>query len=452
MTRTSVIAFQLACCLFLTICGCWTTSSPPDASGGGDSVAAGEGGTPGSTVGGATVTPAGGGSPAPAAASDTPVPGVYRVSPTGDDSTGNGSEGRPWRTFGYALSQGDGTHGTPEIIAAAGTYDERLAINRSVTITGAGSESTTVHKTDVSNTDFVIRTGDGVSLGGPSIAVRISGIRISGENGRNGGVHAARTNLTLDGVNVAEPGGFGVVIEPDSPPFSIVNSTIGFIGLLYSDVGIDVGSRVTGTISNCTLGDHIDHAISIGVGCNVTIDNCRITGSTIYWADGIRIQGASNVTISNTTMVRPPGSDPAVAGPMHNPPHAGIEIAAASNGSTTVSVSNCTVRGFDVGIGVNMVWNSARIQNCTLGGNVTADVQTRWSGTAGSGYPVVDFGGGPLGSTGGNDFGSGSELAVQLLGPYDVSVFGATWGVATGLIEGRILDKLDDPSLGRALH
>ncbi len=411
---------------------------------GGASGAAG-GGTGGAT-GGAT-----GGSTTPAA-SEIPVPGIFQVSTSGNDSTGNGSAGRPWRTIGYALLHADDAHGTPEIVVAAGTYDESLAINRSVTITGAGASSVTVHNTDAANTDFLVRIGDGIAAGAADITVQIRGMRFDGESGKNRGVHAANTALTLDGVNVYAAGAFSVAIEPDSPAFTIRNSTFGFIGLLYSDIGIDVGANSTGSIANCTLGDHIDHAINIGSGCAVTIDNCSITGSTVHFADGIRIQGASNVTISNTTLIRPAGSEAAAAGPEHNRPYAGIEIAASSDLAATVSISNCTIRGFDVGIGMNMLWNAARVQNCTLGGNIAADVQTLWSGTSASQHPTVDFGGGTLGSTGGNDFGSGGETAVELQGPYNISSFGCIWGVSGAGIESRITDQLDDATRGRVQH
>lgn len=467
MRYHAALVTTVACglCLMATSCvplesatGAADSSTTPAVAGastsaGGTTGASPAGGGSSMTGGGGAATSGGGGSTTGAGAlSDTPAPGVYQVATSGSDSTGNGSAGRPWRTISYALSHADYAGTPPTINVAAGTYDENLVVDHSVTIAGASADTVNVRSSDPNYTGYVIRTGDAVPSGGPPITVRISGVRIDGNGGKNAGLHAARTALTLDAVNVYAPGGFSVVIDANSPSFSIANSTFGYVGLLYSDVGIDVGSGTPGTIVHCTLGDHIDHAINIGMGCAVTIDNCLINGSPIYWADGIRVQGASNVTITNTTLIRPPGSAPASAGVPHNPPYAGIEVAASSNGGTTVSVSNCTVRGFDVGIGINMLYNAVRVQNCTLGGNVTTDVQTLWSGSSAAAYPVVDFGGGALGSAGGNDFGTGTESAVRLGGPYGISVFSAQWGVSPGLIEGRITDQLDDPSLGRVLH
>jgi hypothetical protein len=61
----------------------------------------------------------------------------------------------------------------------------------------------------------------------------------------------------------------------------------------------------------------------------------------------------------------------------------------------------------------------------------------------------VDLGGGALGSTGGNNFGTGPEPAVILGGPYDITAQNNTWGVTGSAIDNRIYDKLDNPSLGR---
>jgi hypothetical protein len=77
----------------------------------------------------------------------------------------------------------------------------------------------------------------------------------------------------------------------------------------------------------------------------VSIRDSTLTGSTIYYADGIRIQGASNLTIQDTTIIRPAGSEPASTGAVHNPPCAGIEIAASSNGNSLVRVDHVGGKG-----------------------------------------------------------------------------------------------------------
>ena len=73
-------------------------------------------------------------------------------------------------------------------------------------------------------------------------------------------------------------------------------------------------------------------------------------------------------------------------------------------------------------------------------------MRTVWAGSLPLQYPVVDLGGGALGSVGNNDFGNGSEYAVDLGGPYDVSAKDNLWSGTA--IESRIHDPLDDPLLG----
>lgn len=115
-------------------------------------------------------------------------------------------------------------------------------------------------------------------------------------------------------------------------------------------------------------------------------------------------------------------------------------------------VDNCTVNGFDLGVGINLLYNQVIVQNSALSGNVTDDVRTVWAGANATQYPVVDLGGGTLGSVGLNNFGSGVETAVRLGGPYGVSARLNSWGVTGTAIEGRIYDQIDDPLLGRVQY
>ena len=102
------------------------------------------------------------------------------------------------------------------------------------------------------------------------------------------------------------------------------------------------------------------------------------------------------------------------------------------------------------------MFNHLLVQNNTVAGNISADVRTVWSGTAPVAYPVVDLGGGTLGSVGNNDFGDGPEYAVDLGGPYDVTAFGNNWStsgaVDGGLIASRIHDQVDDAQLGHVTY
>ncbi len=375
---------------------------------------------------------------------------LYYIDPAGSDTVGDGSAAHPWRTVTAAAARIDYSRGLPTLTIAAGTYDEKIVLHDSIVLVGAGSDKVTIKNSDANDTDYVI-TADGIapSVSG-AVTVTMTGLYVNGLAAKNRGIAATQATIHLDDVNVYQPSGYGISIGANVVGFAIDHTTVGFQGMLYSDIGIDVGNGSSGSISHFTGGDHIDHIINIGLGCTVDISDSQLTGSPIWYADGIRIQGASKVTIRNTTIVRPPGSDPASAGPVHNPPYAGIEVAASSNGNAQVSVDGCTLRGFDVGIGVNLMFNQLLVQNNTIAGNTSADVRTVWAGTGPAAYPVVDLGGGSLGSVGNNDFGDGSEYAVDLGGPYDVSAKNDLWSGTA--IETRIHDQLDDPQLGRVQY
>jgi Protein of unknown function (DUF1565) len=374
---------------------------------------------------------------------------AYFISPAGNDATGDGSALRPWKTISTAVARIDYAHGVPTANLAAGTYDEKVLLRDSIVLQGAGSAQVTIQNSAVGEIDYVITAdGSNPTVAGP-VAVTLNGIRINGQAAKNRGIRASQAVLTVNDVNIFQPSVYSISIGNNIAGFLIDHTTVGFFGLLYSDVGIDVGDGSSGTISNFVAGDHIDHIINIGLGCTVSIRDTTLTGSTIYYADGIRIQGASNVTIQDTVITRPAGSEPASTGAVHNPPYAGIEIAASSNGNSLVRVDHVTISGFDVGIGINLWYNGALVENSTISGNITADVGTMWTGFLPLQYPVVDLGGGSLGSVGNNNFGAGPESAVSLGGPYDVAALGNTWGATGTAIEARIHDQFDDPTLGR---
>jgi hypothetical protein len=374
----------------------------------------------------------------------------YYVSPSGNDAAGDGSAAHPWKTISAATSRIDYSRGLPTLNIAAGTYDEKVVLHDSIVLRGAGSGKVTVKNSTAGDTDYVV-TADGSNPTVPgAVAITMTGLRVDGLAAKNRGICANQATIKLDDVNVYQPSAYGISIGTNITGFAIDHTTVGFEGMLYSDVGIDVGSGSSGTISHFTGGDHIDHIINIGLGCTVDISDSQLTGSPIWYADGVRIQGASNVTVRNTTILRPSGSQPASAGPVHNPPYAGIEVAASSNGNATVRIDGCTVRGFDVGVGVNLMYNRLLVQNNTIAQNTSADVRTLWSGTSPTVYPVVDLGGGALGSVGNNDFGNGTEYAVDLGGPYDVAAKQNLWSGTA--IEARIHDQLDDPLLGRVQY
>jgi hypothetical protein len=378
--------------------------------------------------------------------------GVH-VSPSGSDTDGDGSSAHPYRTLHAALAHAGADASEPSLtlVLADGTYDEALTLTRSVVVQGGGSDRVTIRNPAPMDGSFVI-TADGDHDPAHPIRVELRGLRVDGWKGTHPGIEAKHATLVLSNVEVYQPSGTGVRIGEDIADFAITDTRVGFEGELNSDLGIDVGSHSSGTITRFHGGDHIDHIIDIGLGCHVTIRDSELTGSPIYYADGVRIQGASDVTVENTQIVRPPGGQAASSGPAHNPPYAGIEIAASSDEQARVHVNGCTVRGFDVGVGINLTYNAVNVEHSTLAGNVSADVRTLWAGALVEQYPSVDLGGGALGSAGDNDFGNGSELAIDHGAPYDVSALNDRWGVTGSAIDARIHDASDDAQLGHVLY
>jgi hypothetical protein len=68
-------------------------------------------------------------------------PGTIYVSTSGNDSTGDGSAGNPYRTIGKGISMaviGD------TVSVDAGTYSENMAMQSGVVIQGTGADDTTI--------------------------------------------------------------------------------------------------------------------------------------------------------------------------------------------------------------------------------------------------------------------------------------------------------------------
>ena len=72
-----------------------------------------------------TVTPTRTPTPTPTPTPTVPARTVYHVAATGNDSTGNASAARPWRTIQKAA---DSVPGGASVHVAAGTYNERVTV------------------------------------------------------------------------------------------------------------------------------------------------------------------------------------------------------------------------------------------------------------------------------------------------------------------------------------
>jgi len=422
----------------------------------------------------------------------TPAPQYkdYYVSVLGSDTTGSGTQAKPWRHIQYTIDHATvpGVSTTLRINLAKGLYNENIVINgKEVIITGAGSTSEAI-SSPASNPELtnqevsvIVRQNDSDKYCYELKAVDVingGDAKLENLNVFWGGVTATDSKLSLENVVVnnvlglnPDVGCYGVKIINGN--FSILNSRIETQEVGLADYGLHViGSG--GFFTNSYVGNGFDHAINITAfdveiptweflqnlppPANIYISEAIIEGSYISYADGVRFEGPVNVVIRDTTITRATGGE--APHPTYNLPHAALDIKGsmfseemvADVGSQIrrIEVINVQMSGFDVGIGVNIATFELKVEDSNIQG-LTYGVETmEYDDPIGSVFPTVDFGGGPLGSKGNNIFSNQPKYAYYHYAPYDVWACYNKWNVMTNQIDSlRILDKLDVPTFGR---
>jgi hypothetical protein len=416
------------------------------------------------------------------ACSGTPKYNEYYVSIQGSDTSGNGTSGKPWRTIQYALDHAKKYgNSTIRINLAKGIYNENIVIDHAVVIRGAGSSQTVSTGTNplipVQNVSVIVHQKVENIPWYENYSVYAKGageVHLENLNVFGGMVYSNDSDFSIEhvivnGVNGWNPdkgGIYGVRVTKSS--FSINNSRIQTGTNVYADLGLQITDS-SGFVNNTYLGNGFDHVISINTDLTnatsvqynlpppkqIYITGVTIEGSSVYWADGIRIQAPFNVVVQDTKITRAAGGDPASAGVPHDVPYAGIElafgmVASEENEMRRVEVLNVQTSGFDVGIGVNLSTLELKVQNSIIHG-ITYDVQSFYKDLPDQNEPTVDFGGGPLGSKGENNFSNQPKYAYYHdPGTYLVYACYNIWNVPTPQIDWvRIYDQLDKPSLGR---
>ena len=254
---------------------------------------------------------------------------------------------------------------------------------------------------------------------------------------------------------------FGLSLT-DAGAFSVINSTFRTGTRIYADYGIWVVNS-TGEIIGSYFGDWLDHAIAIARYPDappmvVTVDGVTINGSPICYADGIRVSGAPTVTIQNSVIGRSHAdaeswsscsdgsrivSDGIAAG-------IGFQRVPLSAGVIASFVRNNTISGFDVGLAFDVRRTHVLVEGNTISGVSNGVKAWRWPDATSSTGAVLDFGRGPLGSTGGNTFPDVGSFAFYLDEDYDVSACDNVWTVPETQVDpDRIFDELDDATRGR---
>lgn len=399
-----------------------------------------------------------------------PPKSEFYVSVKGSDALGDGSKSKPWRHIQYAIDNAKPKSGTVlRIILLKGIYEENLVIHRPLEMVGMGIGKATTYPNDVNYPVEEVSIISRKDTNQPSILIEnATSVNLQTLVVFGGGVRAVNTRFIMYNVEVTNSlGAYAVQIE-NCPMFYIEKSQIKTANKTRSDLGIEIRAS-SGDILNTYLGDLFDHTINIRLSDSgpltyedlnqpadiqyITIRDSIIEGSSIYYADGIRIQSAANVKIVNTKITRShPDAKAANTGTPHNPPYAGIEVAGwitEAQGHALVEIEGVTISGFNIGIGMNPEGFDVKAQNNIISG-IEYDVETAYTGYTSASPPVIDFGGGPLGSVGENNFAVQSPYAFYNNVPYETYACYNEWNVpVTNVDDARIFDKLDLPSKGR---
>jgi hypothetical protein len=271
---------------------------------------------------------------------------TYYVSTAGNDASGSGTAGNPWRTIQHAIGQ---VGGNDTIIIAAGTYEESVVVDKSLTLKGTQSG---VDARTRSGAETIIEPDEeeiGISiLTAAGRVIVIDGLTV--QNAGHGiatpefGLMAA--NITVKNVRVLRPGDFGIsltftmgaaieycyvegaqiainagAVLPAPPTVAtfrnneVVNSEFGITGYLgdsiiegnlvrdFVDGGIGISAQfLNTTIKNNTVSGYVDGAgltfekshHDRPISENVTVQGNNFTGNLhgIYvWPDQTELKG-----------------------------------------------------------------------------------------------------------------------------------------------------------------
>lgn len=264
-----------------------------------------------------------------AGCTQAPTYNDYYVSVLGSNSTGNGSQSKPWRTIQYALDHASYSgFDKTRINLAKGIYNENIVIQKPVIITGAGSSETVSSNAgnpDLPNQQVSVISRQIPANLAPDDTVKSVDVNGAGEvtlenlNVFGGGVTSYDSDFSMQNVIVNGVTGFyGVKVDHSS--FSILNSKIVTQGGYYSDYGLFILASA-GFFTNSYAGKGFDHVINIEpwadsdkvdqnnlpTPINIYITGATIEGSTVYYADGIAIRGPANVIIKNSKITRTGG-------------------------------------------------------------------------------------------------------------------------------------------------
>lgn len=222
-------------------------------------------------------------------------PVTWQVATGGSDSAGCGTEEQPCATIQAAV---EAAAAGDTVSIAAGTYTEQVAIDKDLTLTGAGAGETTIQSPASLETSFTVSSTDRNAVvavtDGANVTIR--GLTVDGAGQGNSnhffigiGIHNA--SARVDSVTVA-----GV----SNSPLSGVQSGVAIYA--YND---DSSQRAV-SIENSTLTGYQKNGIVLsGAGLTADVHNNTITGagqSNLIAQNGIQVSYGASGTVSGNTV------------------------------------------------------------------------------------------------------------------------------------------------------
>jgi hypothetical protein len=204
----------------------------------------------------------------------------------------------PCHSIAAAISK---TSPTGTVTVAAGTYSETLALDRNVTLRGAGAATT-----------IIDGGGSGTVLAVPAgVSGTISGLTIRNGNsgGDGGGIDNFGTlqvsNTTISGNTAGYGGG---IFNEGGASLVVSNSTVRGNTVASGDKAGAIYNSGTLTLVNTTINGNsapsgTGGAIRANSSGSLTIVNSTISGNSATYGGGIAINpGTTNPTLSNTIL------------------------------------------------------------------------------------------------------------------------------------------------------
>lgn len=243
---------------------------------------------------------------------------IYVNSSTGNDSTGDGSSGSPYKTFHQAYTEASSN----DVLDLTGTFtwtdsDETgdastsgYTISKSLVLQGHGAGTTILQA--ASSDDVADRR---VLTIDSSVSTTISGVTIRyGKQGSAGGgclYAGSGSNVTMDGADIyrcrttngsANGGG----LQTDSGTLTIFNSSIHDNYVVLQGGGIDAYAGTLNLINVSIYSNYQSHGSGGGAGVIVRNSatarflNSTITGNTGHWGGGLSLYYSPTTYFENT--------------------------------------------------------------------------------------------------------------------------------------------------------